>query len=149
VGQKDLLLATTRALEEEASGLGEACVVVSTFQEADRFTPATRRRYERLAASTAFTAALGADMPVEPARGVRGAALDPGDPLRGEWDIAVLGPHYAAALVAEDLGDDGPDMDRRFRFALTFDRDLVVAVVASLMSRVVAVDVPARVATAA
>ena len=99
-GTKDLLLSTTRALEEEAAGLGEASSCVSAFQEAERFTPATLRRYERLAASTAFTAALGAEMPVEPARGVRGAALDPGDPLRGEWDIAVLGPHYAAALVA-------------------------------------------------
>ena len=75
-------------------------------------------------------------MPEDPAPGVRGATLESGDALRGEWNIAVLGPHYAGALVARDLGDAGPDRERRFEFVLTFDRDLVVDVAAALISRV-------------
>lgn len=51
--------------------------------------------------------------------------------MLGEWVVAVLGPHFAAALVARDLGDDGPDMDRTF--------DLVLEVARSMMSRVVPV----------
>jgi len=75
-------------------------------------------------------------MTAEPAPGVRGAYLAPDDILRHEWNLAVLGPHYAGALVARDLGDSGPDRDRRFEFALTFDRDLVVDVAAALIARV-------------
>jgi hypothetical protein len=52
--------------------------------------------------------------------------------------VAVVSPHFAAALVARDLGDAGPDGDRRFDFVLTYDRDLVVDVAACLMSRIAA-----------
>ena len=62
--------------------------------------------------------------------------LAAGDPLRGEWDIAVLGPHFAATLVARDLGDTGPDAQRRFEFVLSHDRELTIAVAHSLMSRI-------------
>ena len=138
VGRKDLLLSVTRALEGAAERLSEHAVVVSCFQDARHFTEATHRRYERLARDTAFVAALGVGMDPEPAPGVRGAHLDDGDPLHGEWDVAVLGPHFAGALVAYDLGDEGPDAQRRFAFTVTFDRDLVIDVAASLMTRVVA-----------
>ena len=35
-----------------------------------------------------------------------------------------------------DLGDDGPDADRRFDFALTYDRELVIEAANSLMARI-------------
>ena len=72
----------------------------------------------------------------EPAPGVRGAVLAPDDPLAGEWSVVVIGPHFAAALVAQDMGDAGPEPERRFRFALTYDRDLVLAAAAPLIERV-------------
>ncbi len=56
--------------------------------------------------------------------------------MRGEWAVAVLAPHFAAALLARDLGDDGPDADRRFEFALTYDRERVAAAARSLMSHI-------------
>ena len=37
-----------------------------------------------------------------------------------------MGPHFAGALVARDMGDDGPESERRFRFVNTRDRDVVV-----------------------
>ncbi len=49
-----------------------------------------------------------------------------------------MSPHFAAALVARDLGDAGPDAERRFDFVLTYDRDLVVDVAACLLSRIAA-----------
>ena len=67
--------------------------------------------------------------------GVRGVQLADDDILLGEWDLAVLGPHFSGALVARDLGDGGQDRDRRFEFVLTFDRDLVVDVAAALIAR--------------
>ena len=136
VGRKDVLLSVTRALEAQALKLGAHAVVASTFQDVRHFTPATRDRYEQLGARTSLTVALGIGMPDPPAAGVRGADLSPDDELVGEWDIAVLGPHYAGALVARDFGDTGPDYQRRFEFVLTFDRELVTEVAATLIARV-------------
>ena len=48
----------------------------------------------------------------------------------------VVSPHFAAALVARDLGDDGPDAERRFDYAVTYDRALVMDVARDLMRRV-------------
>jgi DICT domain-containing protein len=87
-----------------------------------------------------LVAALGVGMGAEPVPGVRGADLATDDILRHEWNLAVLGPHYAGALVARDLGDVGPDRDRRFEFVLTFDRELVIDVAAALVRRVSSVD---------
>jgi len=45
-------------------------------------------------------------------------------------------PRNAGALVGHDLGDGGADPERRFEFALTFDRELVIDVAATLIARV-------------
>ena len=135
---KRLLLALSMQLEQQAMALGSGAVVISAFQAAERFTSRTRRRYTALAADAAFVGALGVGMGAEPAPGVRGAALSDDDPLLGEWSIAVLGPHFSGALVALDRGDSGPEMDRTFDFALTYDRDLVIAAANSLLTRVLA-----------
>ena len=115
---------------------GESTVVLATFQDASFFTKATRSRYGKLESHAAFVGALGQGMPPEPLPGVRGCVLDPSDPLVGEWDIVVVGPHFAATLVARDLGDTGPDNDRRFEFVLSHNRELAIQVAVVLMSRV-------------
>jgi diguanylate cyclase (GGDEF)-like protein/PAS domain S-box-containing protein len=48
----------------------------------------------------------------------------------------VLGPHFAAALLARDLGDTGPDLQRTFEYALTYDRDTVIRAAQALLIRV-------------
>ncbi|WP_380261185.1 diguanylate cyclase domain-containing protein [Kineococcus sp. GCM10028916] len=134
---KPLLIEVSKQLEREAMRLGDTCVVASTFQEARHFTPATRSRYLDLADRVGFVAAFGEDLPTVPVPGVRGATLAPEDPVRGEWDVVVLAPHFAVALLARDLGDQGPDTERMFEYALTYDRDTVIAAAHSLLSRVV------------
>jgi diguanylate cyclase (GGDEF)-like protein len=132
-----LLIEFSKQLEREAMRLGETCVVAAAFQEARHFTPSTVQRYRDLVERTGFVCALGEDLPVEPLPGVRGAALDPADPVRGEWDVVVLSPHFSAALLAHDLGDGGPDLSRTFEYALTYDRDTVIAAAHALLTRVV------------
>jgi EAL domain-containing protein (putative c-di-GMP-specific phosphodiesterase class I) len=132
---KDLLLPMSKHIEHKALDAAEPGVLLACFQEAGHFTPATRVRFGRLSARVALTGALGVGMPPTPAPGVRGAALHPGDPLRGEWDVIMVGPHFAAALVARDCGDDGPDADRRFDFVITHDRDLVVRAAQPLLDK--------------
>jgi EAL domain-containing protein (putative c-di-GMP-specific phosphodiesterase class I) len=137
-GDKRLLLALSRQLENEALGLGGEAVVLATFQDERFFTTDTRVKYERLAESAALVGALGRGLEPEPAPCVRGADLAADEALRGEWDVAVIGPHFAGAFVARDLGDGGPDVDRRFDYFVTYDRELVVAAARTLMTRIVA-----------
>ena len=115
-GDKRLLLALSRQLEEEALTLQGESVVLSTFQDARFFTPKVRRRYENLADRAALVGALGIGIPDHPGAGVRGASLDRGDRLGGEWDVVVIGPHFSGAFVARDLGYSGPDFERRFEY---------------------------------
>lgn len=133
---KRVLLDVVRLLEEEATALELPPVVLCTFEDASLFTPGTRRRYARLAEQYAFVGVLGEGMELDPAEGVRGADLAPDDPVRTEWDVVVVADGFVAAVVAKDLGDGGPDMERRFDYALTFRRDLVVPAARSLMSRI-------------
>ena len=133
---KRLLIEISHALEREAAALGPTCVVAATFQHGRHFTPDTARRYGDLAARTGFVCALGEDVPVTPVAGVRGGTLVDDDPVRGEWDVVVLSPHVSAALVARDLGDDGPEADRRFEYALTYRRETVVRAALALLARV-------------
>jgi EAL domain-containing protein (putative c-di-GMP-specific phosphodiesterase class I) len=140
---KRLLVEVSKYLEREAISQGSTCLLVAAFQDAEHFTPTTARRYQRITEAIAFTAALGVDLPAEPVPGVRGATLEPDDAIVSEWDIAVLGPQFAAALLAREQvpaagEEDVPDMDRFFDFALTYNRDVVIAATHSLMSRVAA-----------
>jgi hypothetical protein len=135
VGRKGLLLDLSRHIESQGQQLEPAPVVLSAFQTAERFTPATIVRYRQLAARCPLVAALGVGLRVDPSLGVYGVSLSSSDPLALEWTVATIGPHYSAALVARDLGDDGPDLDRRYEFVVTHDRDIVLAAARSLMSR--------------
>jgi EAL domain-containing protein (putative c-di-GMP-specific phosphodiesterase class I) len=132
---KRLLLELSLQIERQTVNQGSAAVVISTFQEASYFTANTARRYAGLAERAALVAALGVGMEDEPAPGVRGVSLDGDEPLRGEWNVIVLGPHFGAAFVARDLGDTGRDEDRRFDFAMTHDRELVTEVARAMMRR--------------
>jgi DICT domain-containing protein len=120
-------------LEALAADGSEPAVLLACFQEAKHFTPATARRYARIAGHSPLVAALGVGLTDEPIPGVRGACLSEDDPLHGEWNVIVIGPHRAVALVAKDLGDSGPDRERRFAFVVTHDRALVVEAARSLL----------------
>jgi len=72
-----------------------------------------------------------------PAPGVRGASLVANEQLAGEWNVVVVGPHHAAALIARDLGDGGPDLERRYADTLVEDRELALRAARALMLRIV------------
>jgi EAL domain-containing protein (putative c-di-GMP-specific phosphodiesterase class I) len=134
---RGLLVELSRSIEDQ-TGNRASTVVLSSFQEERWFTPAIARHYAELAVDSALVAALGEGMSDEPASGVRGVHLEADETLRGEWNVIVLGPHHGAAFVARDLGDDLPDPERRFDFALTHDRDLVTEAARAMMRRLAA-----------
>ncbi len=136
MARKDLLIEISKHLESQAMHSGEATAVLAAFQEASFFTPGTRRRYRQLAQRAAFVGAIGREMPLTPMPGVRGGHLSPADSLLSEWDIVVIGPHFACCLTARDLGDGGPDVQRRFEFVLSHNRELAIKVATALFSRI-------------
>lgn len=132
---KAMLVEMAKHLEAEAAAQSTPAVVLSVFQDEVHFTPSSARRYQALARSCELVVAMGVGMSREPAPGVRGAELAREDILRGEWSVVVVGAHYAAALVAKDLGDTGPEHLRRFDYALTHERDLVLSAAGTLLRR--------------
>lgn len=131
---KRQLLPMSIHIEHAGLDRGEPIVVLGSFQHARHFAGETRRRFAQLAGTAAFVAALGAEMPAEPAPGVHGGRLDPGDPLCCEWVVVALGPHTATALAACDRADAGPESQRRFDCAVTHDRPLVVRAAGMLLA---------------
>jgi hypothetical protein len=134
---KRLLIELSKQLEREAVRVGDSCVVASSFQYDRHFTSDTARRYRRLVEHVGFVCAIGEGLSPEPVPGLRGASLAADDPIIGEWDVTVLGPHFSTALLARDLGDTGPEMDRMFEYALTYSRETVVAATHQMLLRVV------------
>lgn len=133
---KRLLLPLSRTVELAAEQSRVPPLLTSAFQHRDHFTPATARRYTRLAARLPFVAAMGVDMPADPADGVRGGALAASDELSSEWTVVMLGAHESVALIARDRGrTDCPDGDRPFDFVVTHDRELVTAAAHALVGR--------------
>jgi EAL domain-containing protein (putative c-di-GMP-specific phosphodiesterase class I) len=133
---KEMLLALSRHLEHEAATLVGEAVVAAAFQDASFFTDDTRRGYEELAEDAALVCAIGPGMSEAPGKAVRGAALANDDPMNGEWIVTVVGPHFAAALVARETEGGGADDPQRFEHCLTYDRTLVVEATDQLLRRV-------------
>jgi len=131
---KDLLLAMTHHLEGQAAALGEGAIVLSTFEGPEHFGRRTSDRYEEMARHSALVAALGPRFGTQPAPGVRGAALETGDPIATQWTVIVVGQHFAAALASQAV-DAGLGPQRTFEFVLTYDRKRVTEAAAAVMAR--------------
>jgi EAL domain-containing protein (putative c-di-GMP-specific phosphodiesterase class I) len=135
---KAVLRAISRNLETEALMLPEPPVVIGAVQDERFLTDATRDVYTRLGRSGAFVVVLGSGVSPVPAPSVRGVSLPSRDPLRDQWAVVVLAPHFAAALAGVDVGDRGDDSNRCFDYVVTYDRGLVREVASSLLPRVLA-----------
>jgi len=134
-GNKRLLNGLATNLEEQAVGWRDGPVILSTFQAGEEVPAATLGRYAALAKRGSYVVVLGVDVEREPAPGVLGAPLQADHRLAGEWSVVVVGPHYAGALVARDLGwEDGGD--RQYDYAVTHDRGLVVEAGRALLRQV-------------
>jgi EAL domain-containing protein (putative c-di-GMP-specific phosphodiesterase class I) len=132
------LAAMSRHIERAAQDVGAGAIVLASFEEAVRFNGAARGRYRDLASSATLVAVFGAGIAANPAIGVLGTDVAEDDPLRREWGVVALAPHYAAAIAARELDDDQsgvPERERRLNAVLTHDRDLVVAAARALAAR--------------
>ena len=134
VGDKRMVWSMTRLLEDQVFATPDSVLLVNVGR-ARLVTPEVEERYAELAAASTLAAVLGVDLPTHVAAGLRGTDLTPDEPLADEWDVVVVGPHFAGALVARDLGDSGADLLRRYAFALTYDREVVLQAARALLQR--------------
>jgi EAL domain-containing protein (putative c-di-GMP-specific phosphodiesterase class I) len=132
---RELLKSMSRRIEYKANDPSEPAVLLACFQHVDKFDEATRQQYGDIATRATMVATLAEGMPVEPVRGVRGTMIRPDDPLRREWVVAVIGPHFAAALVAIEESGLDPEPAHRFSYAITHDRELVIATARPVLHR--------------
>ncbi len=135
VAPKSLLLAISRHLEDNASATGLPPVVLSTFQNRRHLTKRTRDRYAALARTAALVVVFAEGIDDLSIPGVRTVAIEPTDRLVAEWEVIVLDAHHAVALIARDLGDDGPDVTRRYAYTLTHRRSVVTEAARGLLGR--------------
>lgn len=138
-GTRPLLAAVSGLLESQAADLHGHAVVLATFEGAEHFTPGRARTYSAIAEHSTLVVVFGVGLGATPAVGVRGADIPVGDPLAAEWDVVVVGPHFAAALVARERLDDPQD---GFDYVLTYDRAVVLEIARLLMGRVAPVAPP-------
>ena len=127
---KGQLLSVAAHLEEQAVAWSDGPVVLSTFQDGEALEQSTSERYTRLAGQGSFVAALGCGQGLTVGNGVRTALLPDGHRLGEEWSVVVVGPHYAGALVARQVGEDDYD------YVVTHSRDLVVEAGRALLRHV-------------
>jgi EAL domain-containing protein (putative c-di-GMP-specific phosphodiesterase class I) len=119
-GSAALVRALTARLVDMAERAGGHALLLGAFGAGPGFVAAEAERWPELGS--------------EPAPGVRGRSLPASDPAAHEWAVAVVAPHFAAALSAHDLGPDQSPASR-FAFVLTHERELAVACAAALMAR--------------
>jgi EAL domain-containing protein (putative c-di-GMP-specific phosphodiesterase class I) len=135
-GTMPLLASISRELERQAASGHRTSLLISSFPDAHRSAARIETVYEELAANLAFLATLsvGVQGQIEPNR--RGVSIRDGDPLRGTWNVLVIGAHFASMLAARHAGSADRGAEELFDFVVTYDRDLIVECAQALMLRI-------------
>ena len=121
-------------IEQQVLTQRPAPVVLVAFPD-QQSADAASARYADLSRTLPLVAAiLGPNVSVD-APGLRVQQLGPMDPAAGDWNLIVLGPHYAVALVARPGPVTSPSCEAPCEFVLTFARPLVVRAANAMLTR--------------
>jgi DICT domain-containing protein len=116
--RRDVLVAVSQAIEDEALARAVRPVVFGAFQRAE-FYDRSAARWEELARTAerciVFADFATTDADGEPAK----VALDPASPLLREWAVVVSSSDFAVVLTAWEV--PGHDGDRRFEVIFTLE----------------------------
>ncbi|EOM76907.1 EAL domain-containing protein [Rhodococcus rhodnii] len=132
---KRLLVTMSTTLEVQAAASGPETLVLGTFQRAEHFTPAACTRWQVMADRVAYCGIYGVGMEPNVLDGIHRAPIDESDDLVEEWNVVVLGPHFACVLSARDLHSGSGDADREFDYVVSYDRDVVERCARSVLDR--------------
>lgn len=121
--RKALLLALTRAVEDESAARAERAVLIGAFQR-ERFYRQSERRWRELARG-ADAAIAFADF--DRLRRPRGrpveVPLDRSHPVSREWALIAFAPEHAVCIAAWEPPATGPVTDAKRRFEVMFTVD--------------------------
>lgn len=134
---RSLLAEFRRLVERQTADMHGLAVVLVSGVDAPPRSAEDTRQYTALVEAGALVLGLGTEMSGEVVPGMSGVRVDPDDPVAGEWDLVVVTPHLAVALVARHRREDGPGGESTFAYALSYDRATVLAAARSLLARVV------------
>lgn len=135
VSTKQLLIEMSTQIELQASDAGPDTLTLGTFQHASQFSTRTRRRWQTMAARTAYTGVYGIEMADVSTPGIVTCSLDPVDDLVEEWNVVVLGQFFCCTLSAKDLHSGNSDHEREFEYVVSHDRGTVVRCARAVLSR--------------
>jgi DICT domain-containing protein len=110
--RKRVLLALSRAIEDESCAQAERPLLFGAFQR-ERFYRQSQRRWRELS-RTAELAVVFADFERVrlPARGPVEVPIDRADPLTREWAVVCAAPGHAACLAGLELPESATHSDR-------------------------------------
>jgi DICT domain-containing protein len=124
---KPMMLALSRALEDEALARAEHSLLFGSFQR-ERFYRQARARWEELS-RTAELAVVFADFkrPGRPRFGPTEVPVPRDHPLSREWALVCEGESFAACLAGWELPEAaaGPDGRRRFESIWSVEAEVV------------------------
>jgi DICT domain-containing protein len=117
--RRDVLIAISRAIEDEALARAVRPVVFGAFQREELYLRSAAR-WEELA-RTAGECVVFADFESsDPAGDPARVALDPASPLLREWAVVVSSADFSVVLTAWEV-PDGADPERRFEVVFTLE----------------------------
>ncbi len=139
--RKRTLIELSRHLEHLASAAESPPIVLFTLQQHGNYRGQTRKNFTALAKRSPLVVAFAVNA-VNAAQeldsALRWVDIGADDPMALEWDIVVIGPDTAAALIARELeppGSAARENDRRFETVITFDRARVAELARNLLYR--------------
>jgi DICT domain-containing protein len=116
--RRDVLVAISRAIEDEALARAVRPLVFGAFQREEFYRHASSRWGEL--ARTAEQCVVFADFDQTDGTGRPATvALDPASPLLREWAVVVSSPDFSVVLAGWEVPDDGPE--RRFEVIFTLE----------------------------
>ena len=136
--RKRTLIELSRHLERLASAAESPPIVLFTLQQYGNYRGQTRKNFTALAKRSPLVVAFAVNAAEELDSALRWVDIGADDAMALEWDIVVIGPDTAAALIARELEPPGSadrENDRRFETVITFDRARVAELARNLLYR--------------
>jgi len=138
IAERSLIEPLAAYIEEQAHANGPPGILLLSFDARTPPSPDGDERLRRHVERSAFTVVLGAGPGPESTKTSIVRRLSRSDAMSTDRCVVVLGTHYAGALVARDLDEDGEPGDHRFEYAITHDRSLVCLVARAFVRRAAA-----------
>ncbi|MEA2457611.1 MAG: hypothetical protein QOC95_583 [Thermoleophilaceae bacterium] len=135
-GTLPLLASITTELERQAADGRPTALLISTFPEDELALTRIETLYDELAETLAFVGAFAAGWVPKTGQGVRGVNIGEDDPLRGTWNVVVIGAQFASMLAAREDGRVPTGEGPHFDFVVTYDRELIIECAQALMLRI-------------